>query len=55
MRDRHCDGCIYYRKMQCGVWYCGYIFIRGKRRPCKPGKGCTVKIVLKKKRKEDKP
>lgn len=41
--NTECDGCIYffgdYSLSRC----CNYIFIKGEPRPCKPGKGCTVK------------
>jgi hypothetical protein len=44
--DKHksgCEGCDYffgdYESNKC----CNYIFIEGKRRPCPPGKDCTVK------------
>ena len=40
-----CEGCVYffgdYSK------FCNYIFVKGKRRPCPPGKDCTVKIERK--------
>ena len=38
---RGCQGCIYYG----GDYYrcCNYILVMGKRRPCPPGKGCTVR------------
>ena len=42
---KYCEGCVYYEggftKM------CSYIFIKGKSRPCPPGKDCTVKIERK--------
>lgn len=40
-----CEGCVYYGGdyFQC----CNYIFIKNKRRPCPPGKGCTVKEMRK--------
>ena len=47
-RQKHCKGCVYlgghpdYRT-------CNYIFIEDKRRPCPPGKDCTVKKLKKNK------
>ena len=41
--DRHCLGCKYYCTIWDGMCYCNYIFQVGKRRPCAPGKDCTVK------------
>lgn len=38
---RHCRGCIYQRRGR----YCDYIGIVGHKRPCPPGKKCTVKTV----------
>ena len=46
--DKHCRGCKYYIKIHEGVFYCSYLFQEDKRRPCPPGKGCTVKRKLKK-------
>lgn len=46
--DSSCGKCIYF----CMVGYygcCNYIFMRDKRRPCPPGKGCTVKETKRKK------
>lgn len=38
-----CQGCLHfygaYKVNRC----CNYIFDTGKRRPCKPGEGCTVR------------
>lgn len=36
-----CDGCIYF----IGEYHkcCNYIFVKGERRPCPPGKDCTVR------------
>ncbi len=44
--DRYCDGCIY-RGLIGGDWYryCKYLLDKGERRPCPPGKGCTVKLT----------
>ena len=37
--DKACKGCVYRTADRC----CDYIGIVGKRRPCPPGPGCTVK------------
>ena len=42
--DKHCLGCKYYAKIYENVFYCSYIFMEDKVRPCKPGKDCTVKV-----------
>lgn len=41
--DKHCEGCFYYRGEYVNNKCCNYIFIRGTKRPCPPGEGCTVK------------
>lgn len=41
---RHCKGCIY---LGDNVKTCDYYLLTGTRRPCKPGKGCTVKLRAK--------
>ena len=41
--DKHCMGCVYYVTATHGWEHCAYILIRGKRRPCPPGKLCTEK------------
>lgn len=38
-----CQDCIYH-KQTWAMEYCGFLGIIGKRRPCKPGKDCTVKV-----------
>lgn len=43
-KDKHCQDCFYYRNMYDCAWYCAYIFVEDKKRPCPPGKECTVKI-----------
>ena len=48
MQDKYCKGCIYCAKITDEIWYCSYIFRENKRRPCDPGKGCTVKTKRKK-------
>ena len=43
-KDKHCQDCFYYKNIYDNAWYCAYVFIEDKKRPCKPGKECTVKI-----------
>lgn len=38
-----CKGCFYRRGSTEASKSCDYILIEGHRRPCPPGKGCTVK------------
>ena len=52
----HCEGCAYRQTINGGsgglsYYCCGYIFIEDKRRPCPPGKYCTVKTTALKKKK----
>lgn len=37
-----CKGCAYAAYLG-GEWYCDYLSVTGHRRPCPPGKGCTVR------------
>lgn len=39
-----CKGCIYHSNV------CNYLFDTGHRRPCPPGKACTVKTTRNQKR-----
>ena len=52
--DENCHDCFFYR----GAWethmFCHYYLMTGKRRPCDPGKGCTVKIPMKVNRRKKK-
>ena len=48
--DRACAGCVYLGWASY-LGYCKYIFVEDKRRPCPPGKGCTVKKKIKKEKK----
>lgn len=41
--DRHCWKCIYCMTLSGAYKTCDYYLITGKRRPCDPGKGCTVR------------
>ncbi len=43
--DRHCLGCRYYKVLYRIIGWCDYIFMEGHRRPCQPGKDCTVKKI----------
>ena len=45
---KHCKGCYYWFGINAGCDCCNYIFVEGKRRPCPPGKDCTVKKPKKK-------
>ena len=50
-----CDGCWYFIGASDFDRCCCYYLITGIRRPCPPGKGCTVRINMtarKKKRKK---
>lgn len=38
-----CHGCEYYGGKQQAVRSCNYFLMTGKRRPCDPGEGCTVR------------
>lgn len=40
----NCDDCHYYRMFRSGGRYCSYILDTGRKRPCPPGEGCTVKV-----------
>lgn len=41
-RNEACLGCIYFAET---TLTCDYILMTDKRRPCPPGKGCTVRSV----------
>lgn len=45
-----CRGCFY---LSIYSYCCDYMLLTGQRRPCKPGKGCTVKKVISKVRRVD--
>ena len=41
---KYCEGCKYYHMVSSGTCkYCNYIFVEHHKRPCPPGKGCTVR------------
>jgi hypothetical protein len=42
-----CEGCIYYRGDFEINKCCNYLLVKGERRPCPPGKDCTVKVERK--------
>ena len=50
---KYCKGCVYWGGGFDGTDCCNYIFIEGHSRQCPPGKGCTKKIVGKRKRIRD--
>ncbi len=51
-QDKNCNGCKYYHQISTHLLGCHYIFMEGKRRPCDPGKDCTVKDTGKRRRKK---
>ena len=46
--DPYCDGCFYYRHLSTdgASRCCHYIFVTDTKRPCDPGKDCTVKVPI---------
>lgn len=42
-KQNACNACFYYRSVSAGNRSCDYILIENHRRPCPPGKDCTVK------------
>lgn len=52
--DPHCKGCAYLGYAGGGYTCCDYLFKENRRRPCPPGKDCTVKITPKQKEMLDK-
>jgi hypothetical protein len=51
--DKYCLDCHYYQGNSEVDICCCYLLITDKRRPCPPGKGCTVKVKRKRRRKTD--
>lgn len=46
VNDENCIGCRYYRLLNGGPqMYCNYIFEEDRKRPCDPGKDCTVRRI----------
>ena len=41
--NKNCRNCVYFGGMSDCACTCNYIFMEDKKRPCPPGKGCTVK------------
>ncbi len=50
-RDRSvgCKGCTYAKRYAYEAYFCEYYLQTGKRRPCPPGKDCTVKVSVRSK------
>lgn len=48
--DAYCLNCIYYLGSDGHRGFCNYYLKTDKRRPCDPGKGCTVRVLRKKNR-----
>lgn len=48
--DKHCVNCYYYQGASESDLCCCYIFIEDQKRPCPPGKLCTVMKPRKSKR-----
>ena len=45
MAKSYCDNCVYSGAITgLSVRCCNYFLATGKRRPCPPGEGCTVKV-----------
>ena len=44
----NCATCSYHGKCG-GMICCNYLLMTGKRRPCPPGAGCTVKVGYRRK------
>lgn len=51
--NRACLGCIYMGWVGSYLGCCNYLLMTGKRRPCPPGKECTVKHKQKRTRRTD--
>lgn len=41
--DKYCCKCRFYIGWCCDTKLCNYYLMTGKRRPCDPGTGCTVR------------
>lgn len=45
--DKHCMDCYYYKALNTpNMRCCCYFLINDHRRPCDPGKDCTVKVKM---------
>lgn len=42
----YCEKCVYRKTFTSAGPYCDYICMTGHRRPCPPGEGCTVRVLL---------
>ena len=50
--DSYCEKCIYYKGTGSVLYACHYFLDTDKRRPCPAGKGCTVRVLRKRTRKD---
>ena len=50
--DKYCLNCTYYRGVTEAVFACNYYLDTSIRRPCPPGKDCTVRVLRKRGRKK---
>jgi hypothetical protein len=51
--DKSCEGCIHLSHFYDDLTCCNYFITTGERRPCPPGKGCTVRETKRKRKKGD--
>lgn len=42
----YCDKCVYRKTFTSAGPYCDYLCMTNERRPCPPGEGCTVRVLL---------
>ena len=47
LSGKNCHDCKYFYGNTDFDVCCNYIFVTGRRRPCPPGDGCTVKVKRK--------
>lgn len=45
--NKNCRNCAYFHGSYDESCCCNYLLTTGKRRPCPPGAGCTVKVKRK--------
>lgn len=50
---KYCVGCGYFYGYYEGSRCCNYIFVRGEKRPCPPGKDCTERRSKTKNRRQN--
>lgn len=48
--NKNCRNCKYFHGRFDETCCCNYLLMTGKRRPCPPGAGCTVKVKRKRPR-----